>query len=115
MLSSSGQTQADGQPGEGDDNEDDEAKMVCRFGVVTLLFCKVNNRAAEHDQVQNYNDMEVSSSLPSVICFDPCLAPARVLFLQVLTWMRNFFKESKLLDQVALLHDVGFAHQSMLC
>ncbi|CAJ1443058.1 unnamed protein product [Effrenium voratum] len=61
-------SKADGQPGEGDDNEDDE----------------VNNRAAEHDQVQNYSDMEV------------------------LTWIRNFFKESKLLDQVvSVLENAG--------
>ena len=65
MLSSSGQTQADGQPGEADDNdnEDDEARMVCRFGVTPLLFCKVNKLAAQHDQVQGYNGTEVPCAL----------------------------------------------------
>ena len=59
MLSSSGQTQADGQPGEGDDNEDDEARMVCRFGVATLLCCKVSKLAKEHDACQSYNASQV--------------------------------------------------------
>ena len=70
MLSSSGQTQADGQPDEVDDNEDDEARMVCRFGVTPLLCYKVSKLAKEHDAVQSYDAKKVPCavlmSFPSV-------------------------------------------------
>ena len=59
VVSSSGEVQADVQPGEADDKEDDKAGMVCRFGVKPLLCCKVSQLAKQHDAVQSYKANEV--------------------------------------------------------